>query len=184
MNTERNPAWPELAVDTAAEPGAHLVTLRCGYFHHGIYVGGDQVVHYAGYCHALHHGPVEEVSLPRFSAGQRVWMDTSATPRYPGQEVVRRARSRLGEDCYRLLTNNCEHFCTWCLSGENRSEQVQAWRAHPRSALRSAATLVKAYHRRARADGSPAACARSTRLPGYAACRPDGSFFHEIGDPT
>jgi Lecithin retinol acyltransferase len=26
-------------------------------------------------------------------------------------EVMRRARSRLGEDRYRLLSNNCEHFC-------------------------------------------------------------------------
>ena len=41
-------------------------------------------------------------------------------------EVIRRARSRVGEDCYRLLTNNCEHFCEWCLRGEHRSYQVEA----------------------------------------------------------
>jgi hypothetical protein len=32
----------------------------------------------------------------------------------------------VGEDCYRLLTNNCEHFCEWCLRGEHRSYQVEA----------------------------------------------------------
>jgi len=26
---------------------------------------------------------------------------------------------------YRLLTNNCEHFCNWCLSGVSRSAQVE-----------------------------------------------------------
>ena len=25
---------------------------------------------------------------------------------------------------YRVESNNCEHFCHWCLSGENRSVQV------------------------------------------------------------
>jgi Lecithin retinol acyltransferase len=38
---------------------------------------------------------------------------------------VRRARSRIGEDDYRLLTNNCEHFCNWCLCGVSRSAQVE-----------------------------------------------------------
>ncbi|BDB29338.1 hypothetical protein CTP10_R67520 (plasmid) [Cupriavidus sp. P-10] len=50
-------------------------------------------------------------------------------------EIVRRATARLGEDDYRLLTNNCEHFCTWYPSGENRSEQVEALLSHPWRAL-------------------------------------------------
>lgn len=43
-----------------------------------------------------------------------------------GPEVVRRARSRLGEDRYHVLKNNCEHFCEWCVRGQNRSYQVDA----------------------------------------------------------
>jgi hypothetical protein len=35
------------------------------------------------------------------------------------------ARSRLGENDYRLLTNICEHVCNWCRSGVSRSEQVE-----------------------------------------------------------
>jgi hypothetical protein len=31
---------------------------------------------------------------------------------------------RLGEDRYSVLTNNCEHFCEWCVRGEHRSYQV------------------------------------------------------------
>jgi hypothetical protein len=44
--------------------------------------------------------------------------------RYPPEEIVRRARLRLGENDYRLLSNNCEHFCNWCISGISRSPQV------------------------------------------------------------
>ena len=42
-----------------------------------------------------------------------------------GVTLEYRARSRVGEDCYRLLTNNCEHFCEWCLRGEPRSYQIE-----------------------------------------------------------
>ena len=45
---------------------------------------------------------------------------------------MRRARSRLGEDRYRLLTNNCEHFCEWCLRDDHRSYQLESLLALPR----------------------------------------------------
>jgi hypothetical protein len=46
-------------------------------------------------------------------------------PHYSPEEIVPRARSRLGENHYRLLANNCEHFCNWCLSGVSHSPQVE-----------------------------------------------------------
>ncbi|ANI59976.1 NC domain containing protein [Pseudomonas sp. GR 6-02] len=42
----------------------------------------------------------------------------------------------MGENQYRLLTNNCEHFCNWCLYGESRSDQVRNFAVHPFAALR------------------------------------------------
>jgi hypothetical protein len=45
--------------------------------------------------------------------------------------VVERARSRLGECRYRLLTNNCEHFCSWALRDESRSKQIECLSALP-----------------------------------------------------
>jgi hypothetical protein len=50
--------------------------------------------------------------------------------------VIRRARSRIGENGYRLLSNNCEHFCEWCLHGEPRSEQVERALVLPRRLAR------------------------------------------------
>ena len=105
--------------------GAHLVTPRLGYMHHGIHVGARRVVHYAGWSRALLRGPLEDVSLADFAGGREVLVKATNRARYAPEEVVARARSRLGENGYRLATNNCEHFCEWCLSGESRSEQVE-----------------------------------------------------------
>src|ERR1700674_2610392 len=82
-------------------PGSHLVTPRRGYQHHGIYVGDGKVVHYAGLAHGLHRGSVEEISLARFTGGHPGWVRSDATPNFDHREVIRRARSRLGEDSYR-----------------------------------------------------------------------------------
>jgi hypothetical protein len=106
--------------------GSHLVTRRRGYLHHGIYVGDGKVVHYSGLANGLQRGPVEEVPMDRFARGQPVWVNSHATSNFDAREVIERARSRVGEDGYRLLTNNCEHFCEWCLRGEHRSYQVDA----------------------------------------------------------
>ena len=134
-----------LAPDTEPPLGAHLVTERRGYCHHGIYVGNGKVVHYAGLAGSLHRGPVEEISIARFAAGHETWMKPSVAAKFVAEDAVRRARSRLGENRYRVLTNNCEHFCTWCLYGESRSEQVDECLAHPSVALHTAMTLFKAF---------------------------------------
>ncbi|XP_078574888.1 phospholipase A and acyltransferase 2-like [Branchiostoma floridae x Branchiostoma japonicum] len=41
-----------------------------------------------------------------------------------GDEVVQRARSRLGETGYNVLWNNCEHFATGCRYGKEQSQQA------------------------------------------------------------
>jgi hypothetical protein len=113
-------------LDPEREPplGAHMVTPRRGYTHHGIYVGGGRVVQYGGLSWGLRRGPVEEVPLSQFSQGRPVWVRAVGSHWFDQHEVVRRARLRLGEDRYSVLTNNCEHFCEWCVRGQHRSYQV------------------------------------------------------------
>ncbi|WER50936.1 lecithin retinol acyltransferase family protein [Cupriavidus sp. WKF15] len=122
--------------------GAHLVTRRRGYVHHGIYAGNGEVMHYVGFKGFLRCGPVEKTSLAGFANGHGIETRAVARARYVGAEAVRRAASRLGEDDYRLLTNNCEHFCTWCLFGEGRSQQVEALLSHPWRALPAIAGIL------------------------------------------
>ncbi len=132
------PAADALGVEgqVALPLGAHLVTPRFGYVHHGIHVGGGRVVHYAGLSRLLWlRGPVEEVTLAQFAGGRAVTIKHRPLPRFSPEEIVARARGRLGEDRYRLTSNNCEHFCEWCLSGESRSEQVERYAGALRAAL-------------------------------------------------
>jgi cell wall-associated NlpC family hydrolase len=107
------------------QPGSHLISPRRGFVHHGIYVGDGNVVHYAGLARGHFRGRIEEVSLAQFAYGRSVWTRSSDLPAFAPQEVIQRARSRVGENRYRILRNNCEHFCEWCLRGESRSYQVE-----------------------------------------------------------
>jgi Lecithin retinol acyltransferase len=131
-----------LVADSEPPIGAHIVTRRHGYTHHGIYAGVGRVVHYAGLSRGLRRGPVEEISLSSFAAGHPVSVVSGVPPKFEGREVARRARSRIGEDNYRILTNNCEHFCEWCLRGQHRSYQIDAWLALPSRALHVTRRLI------------------------------------------
>ena len=56
-------------MDQTLSPGTHLTTPRCGYRHHGLYVGDGRVLHYRGLSRLWRRGPVEEVSLAHFEGG-------------------------------------------------------------------------------------------------------------------
>jgi hypothetical protein len=121
----RRPDTTEIRAMNGGIPlGAHLVTPRKWYSHHGIYVGGGRVVHYAGLSQRLRRGPVEEVTLESFAKQFGFRIEPHAAPAFPAEEIVRRARTRIGENRYGLLSNNCEHFSRWCVTGRAGSCQV------------------------------------------------------------
>jgi hypothetical protein len=117
--------------------GAHLVTPRLAFAHHGIYVGGGHVVHYRALARQFRRAPVEEVSLAFFAHGHALYIRPHTAPRFACQDVIKRARSRLGENRYSLLCNNCEHFCEWCVQGIARSLQVERALKFPRAVRRT-----------------------------------------------
>lgn len=126
---------------------AHVVTERMGYTHHGIYVGGGKVVHYAGLARVWLARPVEEVSLAEFAQGRAIWVQPQLNPRFAPNEIIARAKSRLGEDDYRITSNNCEHFCEWCVRGESRSRQIEVWRRMPKHLRKRVKSLVHCVER-------------------------------------
>ena len=105
--------------------GAHLAAARIGYRHHGVYVGDGKVAHYVGLWRRRRSGCIEEVTLSGFALGRAVRIVDHPSSAYAPAEIVARARSRIGENRYRLLTNNCEHFCNWCVSGRSHSAQTE-----------------------------------------------------------
>ncbi|MFN8986203.1 MAG: lecithin retinol acyltransferase family protein, partial [Burkholderiales bacterium] len=90
--------------------GAHLVTQRTGYSHHGINIGDGFVIHYSGMADGLQSGPVAIVDIETFAAGNGFEIRTY-TGSFPPDVIVQRANSRIGESAYNVFNNNCEHFC-------------------------------------------------------------------------
>ena len=115
-------------MNTLPTPGTQIATPRNGYDHHGIYTGNGKVVHYAGLCRRnLHRGPVVETTLADFEAGNGYREIASVDAHYTAAQIIARARTRIGENRYHLLSNNCEHFCTWCIYGQAVSKQVRVF---------------------------------------------------------
>ena len=113
--------------------GSHIKTYRTGYSHHGIYCGNGQVVHYSGFAQAFKKGSLEITTLERFLGSEKKYY----VIKYPAnkvmfsaKDIVRRALSRVGEDRYNLVFNNCEHFAAWCVTGKSESKQVKAALTH------------------------------------------------------
>ena len=123
------------AMDGSWTLGTHLTSQRRGYVHHGIYAGDGRVIHYAGFHRAFRRGPVEEIPLEQFARGRVVQAMPASAAQFRSAEVVARARSRLGENRYRVWSNNCEHFVHWCLSGTSRSAQVERLTRHFRALM-------------------------------------------------
>jgi hypothetical protein len=141
---ELSPADRLLAPAHEPPIGAHIVTPRRGYTHHGIYVGKGRVVQYGGFSRGLCRGPVEEVSLSQFARGREIRVRFEESRPFDPEEVICRARLRLGENRYHPLKNNCEHFCEWCVRGTPRSYQVDELTA---LCARAWQGLLKLLHR-------------------------------------
>jgi hypothetical protein len=97
-----------------------LMSMDEVYEHHGIDCGDGTVIHYSK---ASREPRITRTAHETFSWGKPVFIKHYATSYVPSV-VVARAESRLGEQQYNLLTNNCEHFATWCKTGRNESLQI------------------------------------------------------------
>lgn len=104
--------------------GSHLIVNHFGYSHHGIYAGKGRVIHYSGFAHLFKKHPIEITSIQQFSRGKKIIVRTYHQPKYSGRLVVRRMRSRMHENNYHLIINNCEHLCSWAITGVESSPQV------------------------------------------------------------
>lgn len=57
--------------------------------------------------------------------------------------MKKRAESRLKENSYDLIKNNCEHFVAWCKCGLNVSLQVEDWVIMVRTAFYTLVAAIK-----------------------------------------
>jgi hypothetical protein len=109
-------------------PGDHLRVRRfvqgdgASFDHHGIYAGDGQVIEFDG---PVSSGVIRETTIADFGRSGQPVERVDSERRFAPEEVVARARSRIGEQGYNLVLHNCEHFAHWARCGTGRSEQVQ-----------------------------------------------------------
>ncbi len=111
------------------QPGAHLVINNLLYQHHGLYLGDGLVMHYAGMGnHSLDfsNSHIQTIELKAFIADAQLSIRPHKPHAFATDKIIQRAYSRLGEDEYNLITNNCEHFVNWCIYGKSESQQVRS----------------------------------------------------------
>jgi hypothetical protein len=121
---------PEM-IDTMARGDRLAVERRLAgtgvpYTHHGIDLGDGTVVHARPDDpeRIFDGGRVDRTSHAEFAAGAPVRVVTDPPARYSPDEIVARAVGLLGRDGYCPVVENCEHFATWCATGERQSRQV------------------------------------------------------------
>jgi len=116
------------------------------YMHHGIDVGDGTVVHARpdDFRSPLAGGRVERTSRAEFAGGGTVLVTTEPPVAYPPDEIVARALDHVGREGYCPVVDNCEHFATWCATGERTSRQVDIVLARISGAATRVAAVVSA----------------------------------------
>jgi hypothetical protein len=107
--------------------GDHLRASRdLPYHHDGIDLGNGSVIHFAADPGGNKATACIRVDSYADFAGAGAITVRPYGPGFNPEETIARAESRLGEQGYDLVGNNCEHFARWCVTGDHTSEQVWA----------------------------------------------------------
>ncbi len=113
-------------------PGAHIRVKTNGYYHHGIYIGNNEVVQF-GLPNDLSKSfdeievlksPIEDFSNNLFSIEVYSYSKKELKQKFPDKIIVDNALSHVGERGYNILTNNCEHLANLCIFGSKKSNQI------------------------------------------------------------
>ena len=106
--------------------GAHIKVRRWlpfPYTHHGVYIGNDKVIHLTGgpmmKLLGLKKPVVRQDSLDDFCDGANWKLIKQGS-----YKAINKAQKSLGYEDYNLITNNCEHFATWCTTNDAHSLQA------------------------------------------------------------
>ena len=111
--------------------GAHIRVQIQSIYHHGIYIGNDEVVQF-GLPFDMFR-PKEEVkvlksNIEEFLQGGflevRVFDRKERKQKNDDRKIIEIALSKLGEGGYDIVHNNCEHFANFCVF--NKKDETQS----------------------------------------------------------
>ena len=117
-------------------PGDIIRVYTGRYYHFGIYIGDETVIHFAGPDpHTLtdaSKAAVRKDSLDHFSMGKslevRDYSLEEKLKKRPPKKVIGEAVSQIGKAGYDIIYNNCEHFVNKCVFGVAYSTQIDKMR--------------------------------------------------------
>jgi hypothetical protein len=117
-----------MAAGDRVEVNRWLAGTPLRYVHHGIDMGDGTVVHARphDFRKPFGGGSVVRTTLAEFADGAEVRTTLEPPAAFPAEDVARRAAAHVGRDGYCPVIDNCEHFATWCATGQRRSRQVEA----------------------------------------------------------
>ena len=111
--------------------GTQIRVKRSNFFHHGIYISDEEVIHFGSgneINETYVNSYVQKTSLAEFLNGGllevRIYSKTEKKKLKPIKKIIECARNNVGSDGYKLLENNCEHFSNMCAFGESYSIQA------------------------------------------------------------
>ena len=111
--------------------GDHIRVAYRNYYHHGIYIGNDEVIEFGAASAVLKPAKdvvVHKTSVEEFLQGGflevRQYNRKERKLKNSNEKIVEIANSKLGEGGYNFIFNNCEHFCNICVFNEKKSSQI------------------------------------------------------------
>ena len=116
-------------------PGAHIRVKIKNYYHHGIYIGNDEVVQF-GHPFNVNEDPknvlvirstIEDFAGPANFIEVYQYSKKELKLKNKDEDIIKIALSHLGEGGYNILENNCEHFANRCVFNKAKSEQVEVF---------------------------------------------------------
>lgn len=122
-STSRQSAGRSTAAMPRLSPGDH-VKVDCGYWHHGVVVGPDTIIHFSGVNAGKAQASIRLATLADFAGGREV-ITVQYGRRHDAETTVALAWAALGRGGYDLAQDNCEHFARYCCTGTARSLQVE-----------------------------------------------------------
>ena len=106
-------------------PGAQVRVRRSGYYHHGIYIGNGEIVHFDGSPNEQDAAAVRvrRTGMEEFLRGGlpelRIYGRAERKLLRAPDEIAAAALSAVGRGGYDYRTNNCAHFSNECDFGEH-----------------------------------------------------------------
>lgn len=113
--------------------GAQIRVKRGSYYHHGIYIGDNKVIHFGEGdlkkdSTSSTDNIIHETDISQFLKGgyieTKVYSKKEKKKLFSPDKVILNAKSHLGEGDYDFLKNNCEHFSYLCAFGVKYSKQT------------------------------------------------------------